>query len=306
MALIELLDQNITNFAGLNPVELKPENNPLKKYRKLQNSEIYDKEIHQWVETSGWRFTLNQLLGVIVEAALFGPEEARKLYEILKQSKLYDAEHDIWINSMRENPDKSDLTQYTYNKLNKLLIEGKFYNKENAVLQYEQMTNEGSPIYDRKNKLWIREEGSSKRLLYDQFLGIHFLSEFYGLDQAIKQFEHIKEKFYDKETGQWINSINQKIQVKDPYRLTINQLYGVFIESLFDKQYARGQFASMKKSFFDEQNQHWIYNLSPDQSAMHDSISDIPNRLLEILIEKNLERKNILIQSKPIPEIRRF
>ena len=111
------------------------------RYESLKASALYDPVREQWNSCMSEQQTLketdrhaaDQLLGVLAEAE-FNPENARRLYEQLKATPLYDAEHNQWCAGMTK-------AQYLYGtdrdapaQLFAVLVEAKLLSTSPAAL----------------------------------------------------------------------------------------------------------------------------------------------------------------------------
>ena len=141
-------------------------------YEKLKATELYDSLRGQWNEAASAaqmlcetdRYAATQLLGLLVEAR-FDAAQARKLYEQLKTTSLYDPARAQWNWCMSEEQKVNVWNRHADAQLLGVLVEAQF-NPERAEALYEALM--ATPLYDRERGQW-NECMSEDQLLLDTY-----------------------------------------------------------------------------------------------------------------------------------------
>jgi hypothetical protein len=143
------------------------------KYELLKQTRLYDKENKMWYYAAWDKEGLDQtifsnenLLGVVVEG-MFDKKNAKKLFEDLKKTQLYDSQRNLWRGS-----EATEETSYfsSYNQLLGILAEGTF-DKAKAERKYTDLKQ--TRLYN--NEHW--NEGITGSILYTKPLSETQLAE---------------------------------------------------------------------------------------------------------------------------------
>jgi phosphoribosyl-AMP cyclohydrolase len=153
-------------------------------YQSLKNTTLWDKEKKQWnwwMDEEGElkssdRYSGNQLLGVLAEAVVGNLEEAKEIYQSLKNTTLWDKEKKQWNGVMVKNGELKDSDRYSKNQLLGVLAEAVVGNLEEAKEIYQSLKN--TPLWDKEKKQWNGvmvkngELKDSDRYSKNQLLGV--------------------------------------------------------------------------------------------------------------------------------------
>ena len=216
------------------------------RYEKLKATPLYDAERGQWQR--GWamneeplmeRPAMTQLLGVLAEAK-FDPENARRLYERLKATPLYDRERRQWNDRMSEEQDLEGTERCAEGQLVGVLVEAQF-NLTEAQGLYEKLKT--TPLYDAECGQWNQriiqeldlelefQRETSERYADAQLLGVLVEAQF-NPEGARKLYERLKATpLYDSTREQWNWSMNAEQELNDSDRFADAQLLGVLVEA---------------------------------------------------------------------------
>jgi hypothetical protein len=277
MAVEQLLTRQI-NIADFHPVEVKEKSKAEGMFYELKNSPFYyDIKLENWYsmarrERAGAVYSPNdQLIGMLVEG-LFNKEKTQKQFE-------------AW----------TGRREYLKDKLMEILIEGLF-DKKNAQTHFKELKQ--TQLYEEGT--WHHSTESDSIYTSSQLLDV-LIEGMFDKDRAERRYEELKESdFYDSELGLW-NLTNKEIApILHP---TTDQLLGISVEGIFDKEKARRKYEELKKTSFydDEQNEWWNHTLSSHNRKGTD------DQLWGIHIEAMLEEPEFTSEkTEPIPEVRRF
>ena len=211
-------------------------------YEQLKATPLYAPERGKWNymmskeqeldDTS--RDSDSQLVGVLVEAHL-NPKDARKVYDALKASPLYDLGRGQWNAGMSEEQGVHDRYRFAESQLLGVLAEGQF-NLEAARERYEQLKM--TPLYDAGRGQWnyvMTDEQklrNSCRDAYTQLLGILAEAQF-DPERARERYDKLKATpLYDPQWGQWNEFMSDdQVLATGTSRVGDAQLVGVLVEA---------------------------------------------------------------------------
>jgi hypothetical protein len=291
MAIEQLLKRQI-NVVDFHPVEERPKS-PRRKFEELKRTPLYDEQLGLWhysiseeqIAHNSYHSS-NQLIGIFIEG-IYDNEQATKSYDSLKQTDFYNKKPDHWKLTMAD--DSSVI--FSGDQLLGVLVEG-IFDKEKAGRKYETLKQK--LCSEDNGELWIHQcirknltKVDHKFQSEDQLLGI-MIEAMFDKKEAEKKYEHLKQsRFYDKETELW----NYFIMKESEQRATPDspeQLMGIVVEAIFDRERARKKYERFKKT---EQKLGATY---------------ANDELYKIWIETLLEKPEFIEKVEPVPEVRRF
>lgn len=223
-------------------------------HSSLEKTELYDSIKNQWKTNMGEDQVLigpnrdsdAQLVSVLVESQL-DLDLARKSYEDLKRTPLYDAEKKQWNTTKYENDDSiasGDVSlRYSHNQLLGILVESKF-NRSSAEKMYEALKK--SVLYDSERKQWNHfmnkdqtihrsDFHTKQRYASDQLFGVLIEAQF-NKTTAREMYRALKgTRLYDAERKQWNWDMDENQNLEGSDRLTNIQLLGILCEREFEE-----------------------------------------------------------------------
>ena len=210
-------------------------------YEKLKGTALYEPERGQWnwdmspeqTHTVTSRDACPQLLGVLVEGQ-FNLVRARRMYDLLKTTPLYDSALRQWNCFMSQEQELFDRRRFVDTQLIGVLAEALF-DPESARGLYE--TLKVTPLYDHGRGQWNRH-CTEEQILQDscryadaQLLGVLVEAQF-DPEAARKRYEELKATpLYDAERTQWNWYMSGEQQLRNTDRCAGIQLLGVLVEA---------------------------------------------------------------------------
>lgn len=206
------------------------------RYEALRQSEFFTKERVSWNsghhDESGWMrydFTPeNQLIGILAEAC-FDTDSARRRYNLLKKTPLYDEKNEEWRNvsnySSRSNRRPTVVLS--------LIIEGLLFDKDRAKKRYEEL--KAKQI--EKGQGWLDAPKEGDRVSTTPlFFGL-LLEAVFDRDSAKKYLDSLKKTpLYDPKTQLWFRWWQTEGKGEREFVPHVcdsdTQLLGILLESL--------------------------------------------------------------------------
>jgi ABC-type lipoprotein release transport system permease subunit len=164
--------------------ELYEEKEAKEIYQSLKETPLWDKEKKQWnrymnkegeLKDSN-RVSWAQLLGVLAEAVAGNLEEAKEIYQSLKETPLWDEEKKQWNRYMNKEGELKDSDRVSGDQLLGVLAEAVAGDFEEAKEIYQSLKE--TPLWDKEKKQWnlyMDREGElkySNRVSWVQLLGV--------------------------------------------------------------------------------------------------------------------------------------
>jgi len=151
-------------------------------YQSLKETPLWDKEKKQWngyMNKEGKLKHSNclsgtQLLGVLAEAVAGNLEEAKGIYQSLKETPLWDKEKKQWNWYMDEEGELENYNRDSGTQLLGVLAEAVAGNLEEAKEIYQSLLK--TPLWDKEKKQWNGSMDEKGELIdFDRFSGIQLL-----------------------------------------------------------------------------------------------------------------------------------
>jgi phosphoribosyl-AMP cyclohydrolase len=217
-------------------------------YQSLKETSLWDKEKKLWSEYMDEEGELkapfcsseNQLLGVLAEAVTGNLEEAKEIYQSLKETSLWDKEKKLWNGGIGKEGNLADSRCYSKNQLLGVLAEAVTGNLEEAKEIYQSLKE--TSLWDKEKKLWNAEMSKggelkdSRRSSRIQLLGVLAEAVTGNLEEAKEIYQSLKEtSLWDKEKKLWNGYMDEQGNLKDPERYSEAQLLGVLAEAVDEK-----------------------------------------------------------------------
>ncbi|RME58102.1 MAG: hypothetical protein D6780_07325 [Candidatus Dadabacteria bacterium] len=297
--------------------EQRRKDDPVRLYRRLVASPLYDKRRGQW----NWemnkdqeiqdfrRYSAAQLLGVLV-LAQFDKQAAKEAFERLKKTPLYRRRGKLWYRRISQDQERLDSEHYAFDQLAAVLVLTEVDRKA-AKRGYERLKK--TPLYDEKIMLWGNYMSKAQKILSSahyataQLLGVLVLTQF-DKEAARTAYERLKETpLYDKERGQWNWCIDEHQHLHDSNRYASAQLLGILVLAQFDKEAAKKAYKKLKETpLYDEEIKLWntlitIHQICPRSYFCAEA------QLLAVLVEFTLQEKEEVVgfanDELPLPEV---
>jgi len=268
-------------------------------YQSLKNTPLWDNEKKQWngemnkegkLESSD-RYSKNQLLGVLAEAVTGNLEEAKEIYQSLKNTPLWDKEKKQWNWWMEEKENLKDFDRASENQLLGVLAEAVTGNLEEAKEIYQSLKN--TPLWDKEKKQWnwgMDEKGNlkdSNRYSENQLLGVLAEAVAGNLEEAKEIYQSLKNTpLWDKEKKQWNSYIDSEGRLKSSFRYSEDQLLGVLAEAVTGNlEEAKKIYQSLKNTpLWDNEKKQWNGYMDKKGNLLN-SARYSKNQLLGVLAE---------------------
>ena len=217
-------------------------------YQSLKKTLLWDEETQQWnwrMDREGGledsrRYSWAQLLGVLAEAVVGDFEEAKKIYQSLKKTPLWDKEKKQWNWYMNKEGELKDSDRVSWAQLVGVLAEAVVGDFEEAKEIYQSLKE--TLLWDKETQQWNRymnKEGElidSDRYSGDQLLGVLAEAVVGDFEEAKKIYQSLKETpLWDKEKKQWNGYMNKEGELKYSDRVSWAQLVGVLAEAFDEK-----------------------------------------------------------------------
>ena len=305
--MLESLGQGAGTIHELNLAGAFPERTvyrPRELYAALKATPLFDAELGQWNHYmsegqelwSATRYSCAQLLGVLTEVQ-FDPAAARKRYEKLKTTQLYDAARGQWSEALGH-----DSIRYADTQLVGVLTEA-MYSPTEALVLYEKL--KATPLYDaaRGQWNWCMRRGQAvektDRNARTQLLGVLVEAQF-NPESARALYERLKSTpFYDAKRDQWHEQMNAEQRVCRRDREAKAELLGVLVELQCNPDKARVRYEALKATpLYDAERRQWGWCMSEQQVLKGvERLADV--QLLGVLVEAQL----LATLTRPLTEV---
>jgi len=268
-------------------------------YQSLKETSLWDEGKKQWngsMDKEGkWinsdRYSEDQLVGVLAETVAGNLEEAKGIYQSLKETSLWDEEKKQWNSYMDEKGKLIDSDRDSGIQLLGVLAEAVAGNLEEAKGIYQSLKE--TPLWDKEKKQWngSMDKGgkwiNSNRLSMAQLLGVLAEAVAGNLEEAKEIYQSLKEtSLWDEEKKQWNGSMDKGGKLINSDRYSKDQLLGVLAEAVAGNlEEAKEIYQSLlKTSLWDEEKKQW--NGSMDKGGeLKSSSCHSDNQLLGVLAE---------------------
>jgi len=219
-------------------------------YANLKQTVLWDPvkfQWNRWMDENGKlgssnRLADDQLLGVLTEYFVGDKDLAKRMYDALKQTILWDLilwdlVQSQWNWGMDKNGKRGYSDRYAHAQLLGVLTEylvGDRNLAKNMLINLKQ-TELWDPVKFQWNK-WMDKNGKledSDRYADDQLLGV--LTEFFVGDKDLAKNMLINLKhteLYDQTNSQWNWEMDENGKLEDSDRLAYAQLLGVLVEAM--------------------------------------------------------------------------
>jgi len=268
-------------------------------YQSLKKTSLCDEEKKQWnwvmneegkLEDSR-RLSRVQLLGVLAEAVTGNLEEAKKIYQSLKKTPLWDKRKKQWNVCMNKEGELEDSDRTSWDQLLGVLAEAVTGNLDEAKEIYQSLKE--TPLWDKRKKQWnvcMNKEGEledSYRYSSNQLLGVLAEAVTGNLDEAKEIYQSLKKtSLWDEGKKQWNEYMNEEGKLEDSSRCSEDQLLSVLAEAVTGNlDEAKEIYQSLKKtSLWDEGKKQWNEYMNKE-GELENSYRYSSNQLLGVLAE---------------------
>ena len=227
-------------------VSLDEDNEAEAFFTKLKQTNFWDEEtglcVHRLLEDGGRGynyFSDDQLLHLRLLIALGEKEEAQAKFVSFKQTRLWNKKDRLWTFSMNKVDSENPTGYYIDDQLAHLHLMVALGKDDDARRHIARLKK--TKFWNERNGLWIKVMGKRGGLHDTTHYAAHQLSYLYLLaalgekDEARAYLEKLKQtNLWDKETGQWIESIREDGSEKSTNRNTCDQLLGALVEGLVE------------------------------------------------------------------------
>jgi hypothetical protein len=237
------------------------------------------------------------------------PQDARKLYEALKATRLYDDGSGMWNEYMREDQNRVNHIHSSSNQLYSVLVE-MLFSEEAARELYENLKK--TPLYDETKDQWnlyvlhdSESETHSDRCANDQLINILILSSF-DKNEAEKKFQALKQSpLFDEGKNIWYHIMSELQELMNNDNWSSTQLLGILVEYSFNEERARSMYSELKDSqFHDTRNELW--NLDKATKNIYPTDAQLLGVLVESLFnKKEADRKYKILKRSPLYDNKR-
>ena len=265
----------------------------------LKQTVLWDPVKSQW---NGWmdkngrlensdRYADAQLLGVLTEFFVGDKDLAKRMYDALKQTVLYDPAKSQWNEFMDETINLISPVRYAYVQLLGVLAEFFVGDKDLSKSMYANLKQ--TVLYDPVKFQWnnyMNENGElidSNRLAHAQLLGVLVEAVVGDKDLSKSMYANLKQTvLWDKIKSQWNGCMDENGNLVDSSRYAYSQLLGVLTEFFVgDKDLSKNMYVNLKHTeLWDLVQSQWNWEMN-ENGELIDSNRLAHAQLLGVLVE---------------------